>query len=287
MMLSKNAITVEDIRAASEKLPGLFHMSLRDKAYLGLKIFLPAVIILFCLDRMEITISMLISGIGQLGWLLDFFFPPSPGGWFWDFVKGMGETLAMAFLGTLFGFLLAVPFGFIGAKNVVSNPIIHFSLRRCFDFIRSVDSFIWALMIINIVGMGPFAGILAITITDAATLSKLFAEAVENVDRDQIEGTQSTGAGKIQILRYAFIPQIFPIMISNVFYFFESNVRSASILGMLGAGGIGMHLTDRFRAQVYDQAGFIIIMILITVAIIDYLSRILRLRMINNPEYRQ
>jgi phosphonate transport system permease protein len=135
--------------------------------------------------------------------------------------------------------------------------------------------------------MGPFAGILAITITDAATLSKLFAEAVENVDRDQVEGTQSTGAGHMQILRYAFIPQIFPIMISNVFYFFESNVRSASILGMLGAGGIGMHLTDRFRAQVYDQAGFIIIMILITVAIIDYLSRILRLRMINNPEYRQ
>jgi phosphonate transport system permease protein len=187
----------------------------------------------------------------------------------------------MAFLGTLIATVVSIPLGFMGAKNIVANILFHFSFRRIFDGIRGVDALIWALIFVNVVGLGPFAGIMAIAVSDIGTLSKLFAEAIENIDPKQVEGVHASGAGRVQTIRFAVFPQIFPIIMSNALYYFESNIRSATILGVVGAGGIGLQLSDRIRVNNWDEAAFIILLILATVGIIDTGSKEIRNRMIN------
>lgn len=220
------------------------------------------------------------AGLGRLGWLLGFMFPPTHGGWLLEYLEGLAETFAMAFFGTLLAVVLALPLGFLAARNVLRLALPHFLIRRGMDGMRSIDTLIWALIFVNVVGLGPFAGLLAIAAADIGVLAKLFAEAIENVDRRQIEGVRSTGAGPIQVLRYGTVPQVLPVMTSNILYFFESNTRSATILGVVGAGGIGQLLSDRIRINDWDQACFIIILILVTVALIDAASNRLRQAMI-------
>lgn len=218
----------------------------------------------------------LVQGVEKLMWLLPFLFPPAHGGWLDQLLRSMAETLAMAFLGTLLATLAAVPLGFLGARNVVVGALTHFSLRRVFDGLRGIDSLIWALVFVNVVGLGPFAGILAIAASDAGSLAKLFAEAIENVDRGPVEGVRAAGGSRLHEIRFAIVPQVLPVMLSNVLYFLESNTRSATILGIVGAGGIGLELSDRIRVNDWDQVSFIIILILIAVYAIDTLSAWLR-----------
>jgi len=225
-------------------------------------------------------VARLWSGIGRLGWLLGFMFPPSHGGWLPEYMLGLAETLAMAFLGTLLAVVVAVPLGFLAARNIVRLAPAHFLIRRGLDVLRGIDTLIWALIFVNVVGLGPFAGLLAIAMADIGVLAKLFGEAIENIDRRQTEGVRSTGAGAIQGMRFGVLPQVLPVFTSNVLYFFESNTRSATILGVVGAGGIGQLLSDRIRINDWDQACFIIILILITVALIDTVSHWLRRGMI-------
>ncbi len=267
-------------------VPEAFHIPEKQRRYRFITISGIVILTVISLWKLQINPFTIFFGIGKFFQMVMMFFPPTHGGWISEFIYAMGETLAMAFLGTLFGFLFAVPLGFLAAKNIIPSTIIHIVLRRFFDVIRGINTLIWALMFVNVAGLGPFAGIMAIIITDTATLAKLFAESIENVDTSQIDGAKSTGAGPIQIIRYAFIPQVLPIMLSNVLYFFESNVRAASILGILGAGGIGMQLYDRIRIMNWPQVFFIIIMILITVAVIDTISKEIRKAIVANPEYR-
>jgi phosphonate transport system permease protein len=278
-----------NVQRAEDLCPRVFHRTARQTGWLIARIAIGVLLFAFTVYWLSFNPLVIVKGIFAdqgLLWMARQFWPPGHGGWLTEFAWGLLETLAMAFLGTLLAFVFAIPFGFFGAKNVIRNPVIHFAVRRVMDFVRSIDVLIWALMCIHVVGMGPFAGILAITITDTATMGKLFSEAVENADRSQIEGTRSTGANTLQIARYAFMPQMLPVFMSNGLYFFESNVRSASILGVLGAGGIGMELYDRMRVMNYEQAAFIILMILGTVAIIDTISRVIRQRFIAAPAYR-
>lgn len=226
------------------------------------------------------------QGLGKLGNVFAFMFPPAHNGYFWEFFGGILETLSMAFLGTLGAALFAIPLGFLAAKNVIPNWLFHFGLRRMFDGIRGVDQLIWALVFINVVGLGPFAGILAIMVADTGTLAKLFSEAIENIDGRQVEGVRATGANRVQTIRFGMLPQVLPVVISQTLYYFESNTRSATILGIVGAGGIGLQLSDRIRVNNWDEAAFIILMILVTVSIIDVLSRHLRERFIGRAEYR-
>ena len=130
-------------------------------------------------------------------------------------------------------------------------------------------------------GLGPLSGVLAIFVADTGTLSKLYSEAADNSSNKQIEGVISSGSNKLSTIRFGLIPQVLPIFISQSLYFFESNSRSAVILGIVGAGGIGLQLSERMKAQYWDQAFFIILLILIMVAIIDRLSRKLREKLIN------
>lgn len=237
-------------------------------------------LLLIGLWRIDANPVRIWNGLAKLGYLLRLMFPPSDGGALAEFLHAIAETLAMAFLGTLLAALAALPLGFLGARNVVPARLFHFGVRRLFDGLRGVDTLIWALIFVSAVGLGPFAGILAIAVPDAGTLAKLFAEAIENAERRAIEGVRATGASRIQGMRYGILPQVLPVMLSNILYFFESNTRSASILGIVGAGGIGLQLSDRIRINNWDEVCLIIILILVTVALIDSLSRTIRLRLI-------
>jgi phosphonate transport system permease protein len=195
-------------------------------------------------------------------------------------VRGIGETLAMAFLGTLVASVLAVPLALMGARNVMPIGPVRFLVRRSSDVVRGLDSLIWAIFFVSIVGMGPFAGILAIAMNDTGVLTKLYAEAIENTDREQVRGVRATGAGRVQAILFGVLPQVMPVLLANSLYFLESNVRSATILGVVGAGGIGFFLMDRMMISAWQEVALIIILILVTVAAIDALSRALRVRLI-------
>jgi phosphonate transport system permease protein len=146
--------------------------------------------------------------------------------------------------------------------------------------LRGVDQLIWALIFVRAVGLGPLAGILAIIISDTGTLAKLYSEAIENIDRKPVEGVRSVGGGPLQAIRYGVLPQVLPVMLSNMLYTFESNTRSATILGIVGAGGIGFYLSDRVRTMNWEDASFILLLILLTVYLIDRFSGFVRSRLI-------
>jgi phosphonate transport system permease protein len=173
-----------------------------------------------------------------------------------------------------------------GCPQRAADLAVPFPHPPLVDFLRGVDALVWALVFVRAVGLGPLAGVLAIANTDIGILSKLFAEAIENVDRKQVDGVRATGAGSVQTMRFGVIPQVLPIMISNAPYMFESNSRSATILGIVGAGGIGFHLSDRIRAHRWEEVGFIILMIIVVVALIDFISHLLRSRLINEGTNR-
>lgn len=223
-------------------------------------------------------------GLARLGKLVAQMFPPSTGGHLPLLLHAMGETLAIAFLGTLTAAILAFPVSFLAAGNTAPGSVVHFIVRRSFDTIRGIDVLIWALVFVGVVGLGPFAGILAIAVSDAGTFGKLFSETIETVDRKPVEGVISTGGGKLHAIRFALIPEILPVIISQVLYYFESNVRSATIIGIVGAGGIGLQLSEQIRTYDFDQVAFVIIMILITVAAIDWICGKLRFAVIDRTE---
>jgi phosphonate transport system permease protein len=214
--------------------------------------------------------------LGQLGTILALMVPPTPGTHFWLYLAALGQTLSIAFFGTVLAALLALPFGFLAARNVMANRILHMLTRRSLDTIRSVDTLIWALIWINVVGLGPFAGALAIASSDFGALAKLMSEAIETADRKPIEGVLASGGGRLLAIRFGIVPQVLPVYASQLLYFFESNTRSATIIGIVGAGGIGLHLYEQIRVLEWGQAAFLILMVLVTVAAIDFISQRLR-----------
>jgi phosphonate transport system permease protein len=226
--------------------------------------------------KFGLTPDVLLKGLTKLGIFLASMLPPDPGPYAAEFLSATGETLGMAFLGTLFASIIAFPLAFLGASNVVSNPFLHFLTRRFFDVFRGIPAIIWALLFVASLGLGPMAGVLALMMSDFAALAKMGAEAIENADRKPVEGVASTGATKLQILRFALLPQVLPIQLSQSLYFFESNVRSAAVLGIVGAGGIGYYLSDLSRNNHWDMVAFILIIFLILVALIDMISKRLR-----------
>lgn len=189
---------------------------------------------------------------------------------------GIVQTVGMAFLGTLLGSCAALALGFLGARNTMPFGFLRQIVRRMLDVFRGVDQLVWGLVFVRAVGLGPLAGVLAIFISDMGTLSKLYAEAIENVDRRQVEGVRATGAGPLKVVRYGYLPQVLPVFVSQSLYFFESSTRSATILGIVGAGGVGMIIIERFRAGLYDQVAFVVLNVLVIIAIIDWMSKKVR-----------
>jgi phosphonate transport system permease protein len=225
-----------------------------------------------------VTPGRIYAGLGRFFGIVLLMFPPSPGssGHFWTYVGALGQTLAIAFLGTTTAALFAFPLGFLAARNVLTGRIVHFFARRLLDTARSVDTLIWALIWINVVGLGPFAGALAIACTDFAALAKLMSEAVETAERGAVEGVLAAGGGRFATIRFGLLPQVLPVFASQALYFFESNTRSATIIGIVGAGGIGLYLSEMIRVLEWREAAFLILLVLIAVAMIDVVSRRLR-----------
>ncbi|MBX9454394.1 MAG: phosphonate ABC transporter, permease protein PhnE [Mesorhizobium sp.] len=202
-----------------------------------------------------------------------------------DIYTGIAQTLAMAFLGTMLASLAALFIGFFAARNTMPFGPLRHLVRRMLDVLRGVDQLIWGLVFVRAVGLGPLAGVLAIFVSDTGTLSKLYSEAIENIDRKQVEGVRATGAGPIKVVRYGYLPQVLPVFISQSLYFFESSTRSATILGLVGAGGIGMIIIERFRANLFDQVAFVVLNVLVCIFVIDWLSRKIRERFIGETSH--
>jgi phosphonate transport system permease protein len=273
--MSESSINAWRTRMPSAFGPGPLRLGLR-----GLGIVLFFAWFIGALWYFDFSPTRLWNGLNGLGTILVLMIPPSPGELWVEILKGIAESVAMAFLGTFMAAIVAVPLGFMGARNVVTATLLRFSLRRVFDGMRGVDQLIWALAFVRAVGLGPLAGVLAIFVSDIAVLSKLYAEAIENAEKRQAEGVTAAGGGRLLGIRFGLLPQVAPVMLAQALYFFESNTRSASILGVVGAGGIGLQIAERIRVRHWDEVAFIIILMIITVAAIDWISARIRRRLI-------
>lgn len=198
-----------------------------------------------------------------------------------DVAWAIFETILMAFLGTMTAALVSLPLSFVAARNF--NPLgpLRFSARRVFDFIRGVDGLIWTIILSRAFGPGPMTGAIAIALTDTGTFGKTFSEALENIDDKQLEGIQSTGASSLQRARFGVIPQIMPVLLSQVLYYLESNTRSATIIGAIVGGGIGLLLTQAISTQKdWEEVAYYMVLIVLMVMLMDSLSGWLRRKLI-------
>lgn len=202
-----------------------------------------------------------------------------------DVAWAIFETVLMAFLGTMGAAFLALPMAFFASRNFTAVMGIRFGVRRLFDFLRGVDALIWTIILTRAFGLGPLTGALAILITDTGTFGKLFSEALENVDEKQIEGVRSTGAKPVQRIRFGVIPQITPVLISQVLYYLESNTRSATVIGAITGGGIGLLLTQAMiTTKDWEEVTYYIVLVVLMVIFMDWLSGILRRRLIRGDD---
>ncbi|WP_138465885.1 phosphonate ABC transporter, permease protein PhnE [Poseidonocella sp. HB161398] len=204
-----------------------------------------------------------------------------------DVAWAIGETILMAFLGTFGAAIAALPLAFLAARNFTPVWLLRGAVRRVFDFIRGVDSLIWTIVLARAFGPGPLTGALAILVTDTGTFGKVFSEALENIDGRQVEGIRSTGANAVQRARFGVLPQLVPVLLSQVLYFLESNTRSATVIGAITGGGIGLLLTQAMQTQKdWEEVSYYILLIVLMVMAMDWLSGRLRARLIGRGSAR-
>lgn len=216
----------------------------------------------------------LFSDASNMGTYAASFFPPD----FYDWRVYLHEllvTLQIAVWGTVLAVLFAVPFGLLSSSNIapwwIAQPV-----RRMMDAARAINEMVFAMLFVVAVGLGPFAGVLALFVHTTGILSKLFSEAVEAIDPQPVEGIRATGAHVLEEIVYGVLPQVMPLWISYALYRFESNVRSATVVGMVGAGGIGVTLWEVIRGFQYAQTCAVLLMIIVAVSVIDLVSSRLR-----------
>lgn len=194
------------------------------------------------------------------------------GEWFWGWhkwLKLLGETLLISYVGTLTGAVLAFALNFFAAENTSPAPWLRFTVRRLLEFARTVPGIVFALIFVIAFGLGPMAGVLAIAIHSTGALGKLFSEIVENADMKPVEGIRSTGASWMSCMRFAILPQVSAGYASYALLRFEINVREASVMGFVGAGGIGQELIVAIRKFYYSDVSAILVTIIVTVFLID------------------
>jgi len=204
------------------------------------------------------------------------------GEWFWGWhkwLKMLGETVLISYVGTLIGAVLAFALNFFAAENTSPAPWLRFIMRRLLEFARTVPGIVFALIFVIAFGLGPMAGVLAVAIHSTGALGKQFSEIVENADMKPVEGVRSTGASWISCMRFAVLPQVMAGYASYALLRFEINVREASVMGFVGAGGIGQELVVAIRKFYYSDVSAILVTIIVTVFIIDILTGWLRSRL--------
>jgi phosphonate transport system permease protein len=267
----------EQLRA---KYPDIFDRPASARLATPAMIVAAFAILVFGLVDLDFSPTRLFSGLSQLGWITLMMIPPDPGSSLPLYLRALGETLSIALLGTTIAAVMALPVSLLAARNIVPSNIVRFPVRRFLDSIRGIDTLIWALVWINVVGLGPFAGVLAIAVSDFGAFGKLFSEAIEAADRKQVEGIRASGGSALHEIRFGLMPQVLPVIAGQVLYFIESNTRSATIIGIVGAGGIGLQLAEQIRVLEWQKVSFLILMILVAVAAIDWISSRLRFAII-------
>jgi phosphonate transport system permease protein len=220
----------------------------------------------------------LFSGAGRMRQLGAEFLRPDFSDWRL-YIANMWLTVQMALWGTALAILIAVPLGLAAARNL--SPLwIQQPVRRLLDVLRSVPDLVVGAIFVAAIGLGPFGGVMALAINTGGVLGKLFSEAVEAIDRSPVEGVRATGAAPAQQIVWGVMPQVAPLWTSYALYRFESNARSATVLGLIGAGGIGQTLFDSINAFNYRETSAIVIVIVIAVTLIDLLSQAMRTRLL-------
>lgn len=220
----------------------------------------------------------LVRDAGNMAQYASGFFPPDFSDWR-HYLAELVVTLQIALWGTALAIVCSVPLSLLAAGNL-TPWWVHQPVRRLLDACRSINEMVFALLFVVAVGLGPFAGVLALWVHTTGTLAKLFSEAVEAIDPQPVEGIRATGAHPLAEISFGVIPQVMPLWISYALYRFEANVRSASVVGMVGAGGIGMVLWDVIRGFQYAQTAAVLLMLIASVSVIDLLSAQLRKRMV-------
>ena len=194
----------------------------------------------------------------------------------WEYyLEEMVLTVQIAIWGTGLAIVASVPCGILSSGNMAPVWVVQ-PMRRLMDAFRAINELVFAVLFVVAVGLGPFAGVMALFVHTTGTLAKLFSEAVEAIDPHPVEGIRATGAGRIQEIIYGVIPQVLPLWISTSLYRFEANVRAATVLGLVGAGGIGQVMFESIRSFQYAETAAILIIVIITVSIVDLLSQQLR-----------
>ena len=242
----------------------------------GMALF--AAVMVWAWHGAEMRPNDLVKYSGNMATLTADFFPVDTHGW-QLYVKEMVITVHIALWGTLLAVLFAIPCGLLSSANL-TPWWIHQPMRRLMDAARAINELIFALLFIVAVGLGPFAGVLALFVHTTGILAKLFSEVVEAIDPRPVEGVRATGGSKLAEICYGVIPQVLPLWVSYALYRFESNVRSATVIGIVGAGGIGMVLHDLMASFYYEKACAVLIIIIVTVVLIDLLSARVRRLMV-------
>lgn len=212
----------------------------------------------------------------------DMFLPPA-----WDYtgeaMEAMKESIQIAWIGTIIGAIASLPIGFFAAHNVSPRPV-SIGIRVILDAIRAVPELVLLLVLfVPVAGLGPFPAALAIGVHSVGTLGKLTAEAIESIDGGPVEAARAVGASGLQVQRWGVLPQVLPEVVAFWLYRFEINIRAASVLGLVGAGGIGSLLNENIRYGRYSQAGMVIIVVVVVTILIDTISGRLRRRIIEGP----
>lgn len=243
-------------------------------------LLLAAWIYFWSINGTETSLVNLVSGIPHM---IDFatrMFPPDTS--IWDMIyRRLLETVQIALLGTTFGVLGAFSLGFLAARNFMPSKMVCYTVRGTLNAFRGVSELVYALLFVSMVGLGPFPGVLALSVHTAGALGKYFSEAVENMKPEILDAVRSTGADRLQIAFQGILPELLPEFISYSLYYFEHNIRAATVLGLVGAGGIGVELLTSIKLFKYDEVLSMLIAMLILIAVVDQLSAHLRKRVLN------
>jgi len=231
-------------------------------------------------QSLGLSLGELLRGLPWIADLLSRMMPPN-----WNFARRLWqpllETVQIAVWGTLFGVLLAVPLAWLGARNLSPNRFLFHATRQVFNVARGINEIIFALVFVAAVGLGPFAGILALSVHGAGMLGKFFAEQIEEADPGPIEALRAVGANTLHTIVFGVLPQVLPGWIASTLYRLEVNLRTSTILGMVGAGGIGFELVSSLKLFQYQDTAVCVLIILAMVMTADYLSSKLRFKILN------
>jgi phosphonate transport system permease protein len=234
-----------------------------------------AIVFGYAAQVVELRPLELLRDVGNIGVFLKGYLHPSLAH-LREYVWQCIVTVCIALWGTVLALAIAVPLGLLGARNLSPHPLLYHLARRCMDLFRAVNEFVFALMFVTAVGLGPFAGMLALGVHTGGVLGKLLSETVEAIDPGQVEGVAAVGAARLHVISFGVVPQVLPNFLSYILLRFESDIRSAAVLGMVGGGGIGFYLWDTIRSFNDREAATVILLIVAMVMGIDVISARIR-----------